>query len=416
MAIPMKNILKKFDDCNKFSLTGGTVRYNIEISREEYEKEIQKMSPSEQNKFFDQFTEEYTITEEEFLNALAKKENKHKEEKRKIYEKNKEKFVNYPPFDELYEEIKQECYDFDCEENRLFYRNKYYNVYKEMGMTEETINEIKTDFFECSFITDNLGKTTKYGNEHRDFFQDLYFDIAEIIDCQKDKDKYCIKNGKSPLEQIPEELKEHFLYYEVSYSNEVTEGNGLRINYYFELNDETKKYLLKFKNDFCLEPLDDLALYKDDELKFCSCAHEEFNSIETDYKDMTIEEISDFINDKYFNEDNSIIIDAINKIIEMPIDNKFSFKELNIENNQIISVICSISQSIGLNLETVDKKNTEKISRAIQLFNEGKYKEAKEEMEKYQPIEGHYEPLEDTFREDYDSEILFKKTKYKDFE
>jgi len=51
------------------------------------------------------------------------------------------------------------------------------------------------------------------------------------------------------------------------------------INYYFKLNDETKKYLLKFDNDFCLEPLEDLAIYKDNELKFYSCTHERFNSL-----------------------------------------------------------------------------------------------------------------------------------------
>lgn len=77
------------------------------------------------------------------------------------------------------------------------------------------------------------------------------------------------------------------------------------INYYFNLNSETKKYLLKFQDDFCLEPLEDLTLYKEDEIKFYSCTHEGFNtisveqykSIENDYKNMTNDEILDFIND-----------------------------------------------------------------------------------------------------------------------
>ena len=51
------------------------------------------------------------------------------------------------------------------------------------------------------------------------------------------------------------------------------------INYYFVLNDATKKYLLKFKDDFNMDELEDLTLYKDDQVLFYSCTHEKFNSL-----------------------------------------------------------------------------------------------------------------------------------------
>mgnify|MGYP003306309482 CR=1 FL=1 len=52
--------------------------------------------------------------------------------------------------------------------------------------------------------------------------------------------------------------------------------------------DCSKKYLLQFRNDFCMGDLEDLTLYKDDEMKFYSCTHEGYNSIEIDYKDMRL--------------------------------------------------------------------------------------------------------------------------------
>ena len=52
------------------------------------------------------------------------------------------------------------------------------------------------------------------------------------------------------------------------------------LNYYFDLNDETKKFLLKFKNDFKIKGnLYDLAFYKNNELIFSSCTHEQYNSL-----------------------------------------------------------------------------------------------------------------------------------------
>ena len=164
----------------------------------------------------------------------------------------------------------------------MFYSEEELNELKKMGYTDDEINKKKEDCFKCSYIADNVGKTTKYGNEYKGFFWNFYFDVAHSIERKKDKDFVCISDGKNPIEQVPNELKNHLLYYEVSFFNEVTISGGLMINYYFNLNEDTKKYLLKFEDDFALKDLDDLTLYKGDEVKFYSCTHEQFNSLDYD--------------------------------------------------------------------------------------------------------------------------------------
>lgn len=351
MGLTMKKILNRFNDCDMFSLTGKVSEYNITISKEEYERATKTMNWWEIEKFLEKFKETYNITEEEFSNALVKVEEENKEKNRKIYESNKDKFINYPEFNKLYDEIKKECYDFYCDENREYYLNKNYNdekiaQFKKIGI----IDKMKEEVFRCSFIADHVGKTTKYGQEYKGFFWNLYHDIAMNIDREKDKEKYCVNNGKSPLEQIPRELKKHLLHYEVSFFNSVTISGGLMINYYFKLNDETKRYLQTFRNDFYMNELQDLTLYKDNKIQFYSCTHEGFNSIEFDYKNMTNDEIIDFINDEYYEENNDKVIDLINKLIKMKSGTKFSFKEIGINDKSLMNKICSVCDKINLHL------------------------------------------------------------------
>ena len=52
------------------------------------------------------------------------------------------------------------------------------------------------------------------------------------------------------------------------------------INYYFKLNDETKNHLLKYDSDYDLDELQDLTLYQNNKIKFYSCTHEEYNSLD----------------------------------------------------------------------------------------------------------------------------------------
>lgn len=269
----------------------------------------------------------YNITEKEFLEALNKVKEK---EKQRIYNYYKDNFEKASDFDKLYEEIEKECYAF--------------------------INEKKASY--DAFITDEVGETTKYGM----FFYEFYSGIEWNIEREKEQKEYCINNGKNPLEQIPSELKKYFKYYEVSFSNQVTVSGGLMINYYFELNDETKKYLLKYRNDFSLTGLEDLALYKDNEVKFYSCTHERFNSIELNYKNMNSDEIIDVINNELPGENNDKVIDTINKLINMAPYTDFSFNEMGIDNKELINKICNICNEINLILVSLQNKESSSFS------------------------------------------------------
>ena len=65
--------------------------------------------------------------------------------------------------------------------------------------------------------------------------------------------------------------------YEYSFITHCTEGS-LSNTLYFALNEDTKAWLLQFKNDFEIKgELEDLAFYKKGELVFSSCTHERFH-------------------------------------------------------------------------------------------------------------------------------------------
>ena len=101
-----------------------------------------------------------------------------------------------------------------------------------------------------------------------------------LIDRENEKNNFCFNEGKEPIKKVPRKLKDYCLKYEVSFFNSVTVSSILMINYYFPLNEYTKKYLLKFKTDFDLKELQDLTIYKNNKVQFYSCTHEGFNSLE----------------------------------------------------------------------------------------------------------------------------------------
>ena len=85
-------------------------------------------------------------------------------------------------------------------------------------------------------------------------------------------------------------------------------------------------------------------------MKFYSCTHEEYNSIEFDYKNMSSEEIIDFINDEYYEENNDKVIEIVSKIINMNDGMKFSFKEIGINSKILMDKIYRICDLLGLRL------------------------------------------------------------------
>lgn len=254
MELTMKDILEKYSDCDMFSLTGEIYNYNI--------------------------------TEKEYLDALKAIKNKQKKEIKNFYDEHKSEFESYPSFEELYSDIEKECYEYNSEENKKRYLEekfdkRFYYEYKKMLMSDKKIKKIRENFFHCSFIVDEVGKTTKYGNGCTRLFRIFYSRISMLIDRENEKNNFCFNDGKEPIKQVPRKLRDYCLKYEISFFNEVTESSRLMINYYFPLNENTKKYLLKYKTDFDLQELQDLTIYKNNKVKFYSCTHEKFNSLKS---------------------------------------------------------------------------------------------------------------------------------------
>lgn len=167
--------------------------------------------------------------------------------------------------------------------------NKYQDKIKESttkdfdAIIDDITNEIlkakkkrKGIVFLCDKVYE--GKT-KYVNPV-EFFWHAYHSVTLIIECQE--------NAKKQLEQKVEieesvlsdlkYLQPHMISAKLSYSWHCTTSSALSVVFRFELNDETKKYLLRFKDDYALRGLEDLALYKGDKLLFSSCTHEGFHN------------------------------------------------------------------------------------------------------------------------------------------
>lgn len=73
-------------------------------------------------------------------------------------------------------------------------------------------------------------------------------------------------------------LKDNLIKTEVTFVWHCTSSSELSKVFYFKLNEQTIVWLKKFKSDYDLELLEDLAFYKKGKLLFSSCTHERFHS------------------------------------------------------------------------------------------------------------------------------------------
>ena len=384
MGLTMKRILEKYKEADMFSLTGEISVYKCPLTGEEYNKAIEGMNYIEREEFRNKFIKKYTITEAQYDEALKSIEDHLKDKYKKIYESRREEYKNYPDFDILFNEIEEECRKFDCDENRMYYIKKHFNEemiakYKENGIFDNDIENMKNNFFKVSFIADRVREITKYGEKNDGFFSNLYRSISMIIEIENNKEKYCNK-GLNPINQVPDELKKNLLYYKVSFYNEVSIGIYPMFNYYFKFNEETKKYLLKFKNDFKLNELEDLSLYKDNTVLFSSCTHEFFNSAVLDYKEMSIEEIIDYIDDEYPNQNNERIKEVIKVLIDMKPQNQFTFKELGIDDKPLMYQVCIISGLLKLKIVLVKLIDNDKMLDTSKEYDVETYKDYEDAM------------------------------------
>ncbi len=172
------------------------------------------------------------------------------------------------------------------------YYDKYYD--KIIKVTDKGFDEIITDIKkeiesaiakgkkQCKpvFMCDRVYKgKTKY-SEPYEFFWHTYHDIQFMFECRDN-----IERAKAERELVENSIIEdlrllqpHLISARLSYSWHCTTTSQLSIVCKFQLNEDTQKYLLRFKDDYDLRGLEDLALYSGDKLLFSSCTHEGFHT------------------------------------------------------------------------------------------------------------------------------------------
>ena len=198
-----------------------------------------------------------------------------KEECREIYKQIMSN-ENLPSFDELIEEIREEIEQFDAYE---------YAKQNALPLWMEEMIERKQYEWKYLILGDSGKRVTKYDDEYGMFSKIYKILIREnrnlnrIYDLQKTSTE---RKNVVESEMSYAELKPYLKRKELSFETHCTMG-PLFETYYFELNDITKKWLLKYKSVFDFngeyrEYLQDLALYKNEKLMFSSCTHEEFHS------------------------------------------------------------------------------------------------------------------------------------------
>ena len=208
-----------------------------------------------------------TEAKAELINELLASE-KQRMRERYDYFSDEEIFKSLPDYDTLFDEV--------FEETRAFYAQ-----FEGKSVDELIKSKINP------FICDHVGKDTKY-HEPLNFFWHLYhncqmvFMNADSLEKLPIDDEFAMQVFESDFNKP---LKPHLKKVKYTYSSHCTIG-PLQLVYYFTLNDETKTWLNQFETDYDLDKGDfeDLAIYKNDEIKFSSCTHEGFNSLDDERK------------------------------------------------------------------------------------------------------------------------------------
>lgn len=161
------------------------------------------------------------------------------------------------------------------------YRQLSYNKDIKPSSYDKLINDVEKE------LSKSKKRTTQ---EERKYFDNGLWHIYHSFYMQKEQIQILeqLQNSKVEYKSIVEydekykELIPFVKKKELAFYTHCTVG-PLFETFYFELNDITKEWLLKYKSVFDFnadEPTDlqDLALYKDEELKFSSCTHERYRS------------------------------------------------------------------------------------------------------------------------------------------
>lgn len=210
----------------------------------------------------------YKLAKTDAEYALRILEEKNKKYLRKVYENglsDKQK-AKFPPFETLYEDIKSECI-----------------AISEMNNAGD--NRADEYIFACDLVYD--GKT-KYTKPH-DVFWHFYAGLGGL--CGDTDNAHTVVNNLMsnpykrsvdyPLHKPPYDiLLPHLIAATPTFTWHCTTSGGLYVVYRFRFNEQTKAWLAVHYNlKYCFRyGLEDLALYRGNELLFSQCTHEHMQS------------------------------------------------------------------------------------------------------------------------------------------
>ena len=161
----------------------------------------------------------------------------------------------------------KKSYDYQKDKMPYDYDTLFNDIYEECFE--------KNDMFIVDKLHNNLNKYPDVG-----CMWHMYYSINDLVMIEKRIDYYRNLEEKYDIDKEFDndeikDLKKYIKRYELSFATHCTLG-PLSITFYFDLNDDTKKWLLNKKDIYDFNHLQDLALYKDNEILFSSCTHEEY--------------------------------------------------------------------------------------------------------------------------------------------
>ena len=162
-----------------------------------------------------------------------------------------------PSFKEIYSDIEKEYQDYCGQNSALIEANDGYACF--------------TDVFSGDRIYSSLEELWHAYNA-----VDFTGTCAYILEKLKENE-----NTRSVTEELETDenkcLKDNLIKTEITFCWHCTMGELSKV-FYFKLNDDTVNWLKKFKTDYDLDILEDLAFYKNGKLLFSSCTHERFHT------------------------------------------------------------------------------------------------------------------------------------------
>lgn len=162
-----------------------------------------------------------------------------------------------PPFKTIYADIEKEYREYCREHSALIDANDGYACF--------------SDVFSGDKVYSSLYELWHTYNEV-DFAGTCEYILEKLKKCENsrpiDKELDCGENAV---------LKDNLIKTEVTFVWHCTRSAELSKVFHIKLNEDTVGWLKKFKTDYDLDALEDLAFYKKGKLLFSSCTHERFH-------------------------------------------------------------------------------------------------------------------------------------------